>query len=175
MPAMFTYDRNGSECAPPYWIEIESGRKKLKADGSKSWIVEGNKTKWEWNSNFYIASQIGDASCYMTPLNLSAQSWIKIEMNQYKHFDKVQNEFIPTLLPSIVNLNILIQYFFEIKINGFSVEKEENIKPLKFYDVEIWAAHKHSFLSAANATIRNIKYNSEGNVDIEMNLNCFYQ
>ena len=41
------------------------------------------------------------------------------------------------------------------------MEKEENIKPLKFYDVEIWAAHKHSFLSAANATIRNIKYNSE--------------
>ena len=108
MPAMFTHNRNGSECAPPYWIEIESGRKKLKSDGSTSWIVEGNKTKWEWNSNFYIASQIGDTLCYMKPLNLSAQSWIKIEMNQYKHFDKVQNEFIPTLLPSLVNFNILI-------------------------------------------------------------------
>ena len=58
--------------------------------------------------------------------------------------------------------DILIQYYFEIKIDGVRKWRQENNNPLTFSNVKVWASRGRDGFPPADAYIKHLEYENLG-------------
>ena len=106
IPAIFTYNKNGTNCSTYYHDGSES-RNGIKR---KNFVRSSENGYF---SNFWVTTQIGDDMTHNTELNLSAQSWNHIEINQHEKIGKVTKICEQKLETSMLgwDSNLLTNYF----------------------------------------------------------------
>ena len=50
---------------------------------------------------------------------------------------------------------------YQVLVNGNSIKKIQNTKPVKYQNVKIWASRGISFPAAVNAKIKDLEYGSK--------------
>ena len=50
---------------------------------------------------------------------------------------------------------------YQVLVNGNTIIKIQNTKPIKYQNVKIWAARGNSYPAATNARIKDLEYGSK--------------
>ena len=107
IPAIFTYNKSGIECPTTYLNSHDDSKNGIKHRNC------GRSSENGYFSNFWVTTQIGDAMTHNTELNLSAQSWNHIEINQHEKIGKVTKIRKQKSETSMLgwDINLLTNYF----------------------------------------------------------------